>query len=390
MMTKFALSAPGYGRETLRCASGFVGIHANDADELRFSEASLTIDRTWNWLGSSSLENEIDTDDQGVLKKLAVIWTQAPQGEINLDGMRLRFERMVTLGSMAEPKRTIHEIASVRLVFDEELPSTTIVNQHAMAIADFLTLATGRICEIRSVRLSSPRFVRQGTGDRIENVDVLLLLPRVSSHPKEDLLPQQMNFVYSDIEDGAEQFLRSWLEKRQIIKPVFDLYFDVVRSPQMSLHHQFTSLAHALEVLHRRTMQEVDMEACNERVEAVVSSAPEVHRAWLRQKLTFAHEPSLRQRLKQIWERLPACAQKVIGTKKRFAEKVTTIRNYYAHYSAERRGFTSEDEALFCAHLRNALKVLLLMAIGFSESQIEMMANRSGRLLDTPVFIPLD
>jgi len=104
----------------------------------------------------------------------------------------------------------------------------------------------------------------------------------------------------------------------------------------MYLEFQFLSLVMALEVYHRRIIrsENIPSEEHKERIEQILSNTPDKYRDWLKEKLNYSNELSLRKGIKEVLDILKNIkyVNTLILKKKDFVNKVVNARNYFIHY----------------------------------------------------------
>ena len=83
-----------------------------------------------------------------------------------------------------------------------------------------------------------------------------------------------------------------------------DLYFSTKNGARKYLDGKFLALAQGLETLHRRTSSELSMSESDfeKMLSEILDNCPPTHKEWLKMKLYFANELSLRKRLQDLFE----------------------------------------------------------------------------------------
>ncbi len=180
--------------------------------------------------------------------------------------------------------------------------------------------------------------------------------------------------------------LEIWFAKRELLAPVYDLFFGVLFGPGVGPEYQFLSLAQALETYHRRTRPESRYLAEAEygrRYEEIVGALPDDLPRPLKSKikdvLKYGNEWSLRKRLKDIFDELPGGVVEDGGGD--FVEAVVNTRNYLTHYTEELRGRALHGTALSGAadELRRLVAFLLFRELGLDEGKVVAALDRVPR-----------
>lgn len=109
---------------------------------------------------------------------------------------------------------------------------------------------------------------------------------------------------------------------------------------------------------------------------------PEEHREWLTEKLRYSHEPSLRQRLRELLSLHDRETVSFTMPRDRFVSSVVSTRNYLTHYDEGLEEKASKAEALFylTERLRALVAVCLLSEIGFNSDQILQFMTGNSRM----------
>lgn len=118
---------------------------------------------------------------------------------------------------------------------------------------------------------------------------------------------------------------------------------------------------------------------------ALISFAPEEYREWLREKLEYSNQATLRQRIKELWDNHRDVFEKYFGKRREFIAKVIDTRNYYVHQDE-----SLKDRALRGRDLRRMNRSLFLLLgllctldlLGMSQGQVEMLLERHRGLLE--------
>ncbi|MGP8199038.1 MAG: HEPN domain-containing protein [Limisphaerales bacterium] len=79
----------------------------------------------------------------------------------------------------------------------------------------------------------------------------------------------------------------------------------------------------------------IPSDAYRSSVKAILEAAPAEHRAWLKEKLHFANQKTLAERINDILNLHSSEATQLASKIKDFAVKVRHTRNYYTHYMQE-------------------------------------------------------
>jgi len=119
----------------------------------------------------------------------------------------------------------------------------------------------------------------------------------------------------------------------------------------------------------------------DKRIEEILNTIPEKNKEWLKSRLVYSNEPTLRERLREIFDEYSKIVNNFIEDKKTFIQKVVVTRNYLTHYDSSLKDQAAEREELY--HITQKLKILLevclLAQLGFSFDDIKSLISRNKR-----------
>lgn len=196
---------------------------------------------------------------------------------------------------------------------------------------------------------------------------------------KQNITPGNWLFGFHEVADRIDHLLANWLNSYDEFEPTFNLYFAVLANRFMHIEARFLFLVQGLESLHRKSSQDVRLPVSefDDLVEGIMEHVPAEHRDLISNKLTYANELSLGQRLK----RMIAPFGSLYGTKREresLVNRIVKTRNYYTHYDDEgvNDAATERDDlARLYLSLDALLKLHLLRLSGFSDDNIVRIAS---------------
>lgn len=210
------------------------------------------------------------------------------------------------------------------------------------------------------------------------SVNVYYTQPGSPFIPK-TMFKHNMLFTLNDIRTRLDAHLQSWLNKAELLKPVYDLYFGTLYNPRLYLEHKFLNYVHAIEIYHRRTMTNIDLpeEEHKRRVIEIINKVPDAYKGWLEDRLKYSNEPTLRNRFREIVDENSDVIGNFINSK--VIQQIVTTRNYLTHYDESLKNRTSRERELYYLinKLRLTLTVCLLKEIDFSLEEINEIIPRT-------------
>jgi len=193
------------------------------------------------------------------------------------------------------------------------------------------------------------------------------------------------NFALSDIQENIKEYLQNWLNNKDKLNPICELYFSSLNknfNPEL----RFSYLIQAVEGLHRafyensKYMTDEEYRTEGGLYEAFVraipdSILPDFKQSLVTGKLYYANQYSLRKRLKEMlsdtYLEIINIRKTIVEQQERNAliEKIIDTRNYYAHQDK-----ALKDKILKGEELERAIEMLkaLTEIVLMSEMGIEV------------------
>lgn len=379
--TKSSFSFPGFPTSSFYADMVFIGAHFQKLENIKFKSISVHYLHLDEWANISGFDIQPPLPDREV-----VIKYKAPE----------------PIKASINDDYTIHIIIKAknptRSVVQKEVSITqkTYIQIKALEEKSFeeYMKVMNHIQNFLSLGVMEPVYplIIEGTAEVCKTmikdkpyyppIKIFYRLTDISTVSK-TLLPFNMLFTFRDISDRFEGFLKNWFGKAELLEPVYDLYFGTLFNPRMYLQNQFLSLVQAIESYHRRIMKNYESpeEEHDKRIEEILNTIPEKNKEWLKSRLEYSNEPTLRSRLREIFDEYPEIVNNLIEDKGAFIHKVVVTRNYLTHYDSSLRDQAAEREELY--HITQKLKILLevclLAQLGFSFDDIKSLISRNKR-----------
>ncbi|MEQ6360496.1 HEPN domain-containing protein [Thermoanaerobacter thermohydrosulfuricus] len=347
--------------------TALIGADFSRKEEIRFKKISVAYHYLDNWLGISGIKLEETSNPYESFK--VRYEAPAPIDIYPKIGIKVRLEVLprITMGEI--PKKEVCIKEKVYLIV--EAPGGLSLEEISRYVFLFQNLF--------SLLISEPTYPDKiyASGENgFSPADVEIVFPRTVRR-QELFYAGVALYPYFRIKDKLKCILENWLEKSEELEPIFNLYFGVIYNSDVYIEHEFLSFIMALEAYHRRKSrnEEVPQEEHRKRVERILEASPEEYKKWLEEKLKYSNEPSLRKRLKEIFDSLADVEYitQLIPDKKRFIEEVVSTRNYFIHYDRSLKSKALEGKALLRAgqKLKIIIEICLLKKAGFSSEEVD-------------------
>lgn len=195
-----------------------------------------------------------------------------------------------------------------------------------------------------------------------------------------DINSDRMLFKFSDIRNSFSNIAKNWLEAYEIVTPSLNLYAATKGEAYQYVDGKFLAMSQALESFHRRTCSETifDKYEFKNLVESLTDSCTSKHKKWLEQKLNYANELGLRQRLKHLFTPYNS----YISNSKVLINSIINTRNYYTHFDESLKQNTAQGADLVKLYLlmEAVLQLSILQYLGFSMQEIESIISSNLEL----------
>ena len=292
--------------------------------------------------------------------------------------MQLLITRQPFLKYLINKEARISEKIYFKLVSQSARELDEFVSM-ARKITEFLCFATNKIVCLDSMSATSDDLTRE-TGDG-KTIPVLINIyysswPYAKDEPKINLY--NMLFGFKEIQSDVERIINNWIKNYEKYDSAFRLYFLAKMGEQTYLEERFITLAHSLEVYHRRLSNEKQMDEVEfrELVENLIEQCPEKRRKWLEGKLRYGNEVNLRKRIKRLIEPFKS----LFGNnkkRKKLINRIVDTRNYLTHYdlSLEEKAAKGRDLWPLCMKMELLLELHFLQVIGFSREKIDSIVH---------------
>ncbi len=217
--------------------------------------------------------------------------------------------------------------------------------------------------------------------DKYENHPVDIYYQQSSQPVRQKTVDaHDMVFMFGDMGERPSEIVANFISKEALLKPVYDLYFAMLFSSRSYLEPRFLGLMQALEVYHRRTMdnEELPKAEHKNRKRAILNAVPAQYKRWLEHKLQYSNELDLKTRLTRLLDQVADVVSDFIPDKDAFATKVSKTRNYLTHFNPALKSHAATGEELYylTEKVRLLLEICLFMELGFDPELVKELTLR--------------
>jgi hypothetical protein len=206
----------------------------------------------------------------------------------------------------------------------------------------------------------------------------VFIRPVTYARPAKRRHPVELLFTLYGLGDRFAECIQRWHAGSERYGPTFDMFFTLGPST-LFLEHQFLSLIQALEAYHRRAYPNYALSpdehmARRARVAEALARDGTLSvedRRWVESKIRY-NEPSLVERLAQIYDDMPATVRGVLRSREAFSHSLADTRHYMTHWDNEKRAgaLTGVDLLLGAQQLRLVIKAIFLKELGLATEEV--------------------
>ena len=351
----------------------FIGVHFERKEDIKFNQLFIYYLYLYEWARISSLETRFLPHKKGEiakyerLKSIQMADFKDFKIFLGLNPLLIREPKKINI----EENAYIGIRAPKGIYFEEYLDII-------YAIQSFLSFAVSSGTHPSGIAgITNTRSEVSKNGEQVYYSINIICSPKIIRFASEEPIPNRMLFTFKDMNSKQHIFLENWLNKEDLLKPVYDLYLTQLYEPFLHKEQIFLNLALAIESYHRRTMNnfELSIQKHAKRINEIIKSTPCPHKKWLEQKLNYSNELSFRGRIKDILRRFNKISKCFIGDKKSFIQKVVVTRNYLVHLDKALKGKSAKGKELH--NLNQKIKILIelcfLREIGFAPVKIRKL-----------------
>ncbi|NEP90716.1 MAG: hypothetical protein F6K18_30055 [Okeania sp. SIO2C2] len=339
-------SAPGFASQEYTSELALIGRHFTTPDELLFNKARVQYSYLSDWADLPLIKREPDLRDLDWNEERELRFTYTAPEDIEAKTTHGKFSVIYNC-SEAGKRESIDLKQFVSLMIqpnNEELSCKDFHFKFIHPLNNFITFATDRTNCITELEFYS----RHGDTDIVDSRYSLDEIPiqaiyktyyperkksdRLLFHNK---IFSEMLFSLSEIKSDFSLIMQRWFNFVEKLDSVLNLFFSIKYKPDIYLESKFINLVQAIESYHRRQIKNYVLpeNEHKERIKRVLDSVPDEYQEWLKEKLNYSNEPTLKERLIELLELIPEITNQLIKDKEVFATKVKNARNYFTHYN---------------------------------------------------------
>lgn len=347
----FNLPSIGIITRKYRVNSFFVGVHFTKKEDIKFFKFSIeyTYLPTWVYSRTPKFIEEWNPDIPGDSFSDSII--------ANMNAPILEAKTTKGKISILPHRETfINSLESIqnknaRILIDlmDDLSMNECYLDFVYPLQNLLTLATNQNNFVISLVVFSRNGTKSPNQIKPEEVPIQFISKITFQDKFQKKSSIQMLFSLKDIEDEFALSIQKWLNLNEEVKHICDIYFGIKYAEFMYGEQRFLSVVQALESYHRIKFnnEQVSQEEHNNRLQKIYTEVPDCYLDWLKEKLNFSNEPSLKNRLEGLIRCYEGVIQSLTKNSDKFIARVKNTRNYFTHYDVSLKGKFAQGDELF-------------------------------------------
>jgi ApeA N-terminal domain 1 len=368
-----------------------VGTRFSTGSEISFREIRFRLSHLDAWCQRKGFGYDRKWHTEDALR-FAIQWTKPPSCVAHLpDGTRIEIVTHLNEGSWGPSRTTAHlsEMSEIRVLFPKRMDIAEI-RRVVYVLRNLIALGVGS--GVRMESMSAYRVVPRSESERyfVHNEIIYPLVEPPVEADEDEPNPLRMPFLLDHIADRFDEHINRWFEAVERLGPVTDMYFSLLHSPPTFPETRFLSHMQALEGYHRRTfpddVQWTDKDWSRIKKQLLTGLDPAVASAFGDKRLEILNSFSLSARLSKLMRLCPKTSKRILQagrtTKGAYLDCAQATRNDQAHLLVPRPSKAAKGNDLFRVEAQSLalLEALLLVDVGFEDSDIGEMLWRSQRL----------
>lgn len=369
---KRSFNFPGLAISRIHVNLALLGCHFEKDEAICFDEIACYSDAVNDWLGLAPIEATLTRSPSYAA---TISFSPPPPHEWTLsNGITMKVKSLWSAPSGQKQREAqITQKTWVGFEFDKETPLEGLITI-ASRFNNLVSFVVDQMISPSAIEVYSKSMV-EDIGEKKRKVAVQLFYsPDVRTTPNlSKVVPPFPLFSFQHVSQRFDNLVSTWLTNYEQFDSSFNLYFSTKTGRNLYLGNRFLMLVQALESFHRHSsivtsFPEKDYAAlCSLLREAI----PDKFKEWLASRLAYGNEPSLRQRLKLLFNGF----EPIYGNSKKIKDMISLIvdtRNYRTHYDAKLRQCAAQGKDLYklCLALETLFQLQMAVLCGLSKNEV--------------------
>lgn len=380
-VTESSFSTSGFSSLKCRVDKVFIGAHLSFPEENLFYKVEVEYTYLTDWIGEIQFSTSNISREKYQEYQVTYHIPNAYAFVSKSACLKLNF---ALDGKTSLFRTNISKKITLEIEVENDLKFEEFITRFVYPLQNFLTFVTGKLNALERIDVYS----RQKNTIFYQNQNISLPIQVIDNQiyhgeeRKENFQLSNVLFSFQYVKDKFGEIINKWIENHEHFEATCNLYFGIQYQNQLYLEQKFLSIAQAVESFHRHSLKYKIMvlpkDEHKKKINAILSSIPEEHKDWLKQKLSFSNEPSLHDRLSELIETVKESIEPLLGDINSFIKKVKDTRNYLTHYDRSGKKKAIEGLELFwlIQGMSFLLQALFLSELEFSCEDIKIFISK--------------
>jgi hypothetical protein len=354
--------------------AAFIGAHFFETQQMQFHRAEVQYDYLPDFVRKQGFTPDFKMED-GILQKYQLTYEYPPRivATTSRGIISVSYNFHQHGGPMKE--LTLWQSTALEIKLEKELTLKKLDIEYIRPLQDLMSLAANRPTSITDLLVYSKEKV-ETVMNRTSEVPIAVVFQQNYQKERQDSLlpPNKLLFTLEDrsVSERFSEIIERWLTNTDLdeLGDVFTLFFSVLYAPDLSQEMGFLNIAFAAELYHRKRFSNevLPKNKHKARVTSVVDSAPEEHREWVKNALSFSNEPRFRDRIDDLVDMTKEVISPLFSDKDYFVNKVRDTRHYRVHNVSRLKKNAAEGEELYwiTKTLSYLVQACLLIELGLT------------------------
>jgi len=359
-----------------------IGNHYHNKEEILIDNISFYHSHIEDWLRINNFEMIRELDENHKFKKLSVGYMFPKINEFNInENFKLSFDYNFHFNHEIAKSAFLEQKTYIKIKSINPIKFDIFLQNILKTIVDFFSFTIGQ-------SLNSPIYIKSKLNDQ-SNDEINIYSYQYFNNWHEKFRRYNVLIDYIGISSNFESYLKNWVLKYELYKPVFILYFGVMHNSSIYLEHEFLSLVQALEAYHRlkydqcaKYVNDLNFKDIYETfVNAIPTNLEKDFKTCLKEKFKYLNEYSLRKRIKELTSQQNIMSF-ITDNIEEFIKSVLTTRNYLTHYekNIEKDACSGYDLSILVNKIKILLEIHIMKEINIQDEDVIKYIRKKHQL----------
>jgi hypothetical protein len=193
-------------------------------------------------------------------------------------------------------------------------------------------------------------------------------------------------FTHKTIQTDFASIFNRWSNLNVLLQPVIGVLLEAFGKRNVISENKFLNVMQGIETFHRRRRhnEKEPKEINKTKVTEILAACPIEYQSWLKEKLNFSNEPTLQDRLKELFAEIDDTLKNhLFPNTEELIKQAKNTRNYYTHYnkSLEKKALAGTPLFYLTERLKVFLLIILLKETGITNEQANVIITEGSHYL---------